>query len=77
MTIVVNNTLSSYCPICDIKTAGITENGKSICPLCKRELWHCEFCGQKTFGTLHDEGKCGHCGKERYHSDVQPKEVEG
>lgn len=51
-----------WCPKCKHETAGITENEETICPLCKRKLWHCDNCGQHTFGTLQNAQQCHHCG---------------
>ena len=38
------------CPNCQIVTAGIIEDKKRVCPICKRELWHCPICHHLTFG---------------------------
>lgn len=54
-----------WCPECKHKTAGITENGETVCPLCKRKLWKCAYCKQMTFGILANVNVCHHCGHTR------------
>lgn len=65
-SIIRTETIGWWCPNCKHKTAGLTKNGKTVCPLCKRELWQCEHCGQYTFGTLKDVGQCHNCGHKNY-----------
>ncbi len=64
-SIITSSVIKHWCPICKHNTAGITENGKVVCPLCKRELWQCQQCKEYTFGLITNADQCHHCGAVR------------